>query len=190
MRSIFLFITLLISFFLFTSSLKAREKWILDKELSTINFKLAILFANNVFGEFKKIESLIEIDTQTRKQNKAIISVSLESLDMNYKKYKNLLLGNIFFDSKTYPIALIDTKKFSYVDEKKLNLNVELTIKGTTNTVPLELEINHLTEDLVQIKGLLYFSRTDFKIGTGNWSSTAILKDKAYITANLFLFKE
>jgi len=109
---------------------------------------------------------------------------------MNYKKYKNLLLGNIFFDSKTYPIALIDTKKFSYVDEKKLNLNVELTIKGTTNTVPLELEINHLTEDLVQIKGLLYFSRTDFKIGTGNWSSTAILKDKAYITANLFLFKE
>ena len=55
--------------------------------------------------------------------------------------------------------------------------------------MPLELEINHLTEDLVQIKGLLYFSRTDFKIGTGKWDTTSILKDKIIIKTNLFLFK-
>ena len=48
----------------------------------------------------------------------------------------------------------------------------------------------HLAEELVQIIGTLNFSRTAYQIGIGKWSSTAILKDKAKITTNLFLFKE
>ena len=109
---------------------------------------------------------------------------------MNYKKYKPLLLSMIFFNAKEYPLALVDTKKFSYKNQNKLKFDVELNIKGIVNYVPLELEILHLTEELVQIKGRLSFSRNSFEIGTGKWSSTKILKDKALIETNLFLFKE
>ena len=49
--------------------------------------------------------------------------------------------------------------------------------------------LNHLKE-LVQIESDLSFSRTFFNIGTGKWSNTSILKDKAKIKTNLFLFKE
>ena len=74
--------------------------------------------------------------------------------------------------------------------KKKINFDVELSIKGINNKVPIEIEIFHLAEELVQIKAKLLFSRTSFKIGTGKWSSTSILKDKASIKTNLFLFKE
>ena len=109
---------------------------------------------------------------------------------MNYNKYRNLLLSNIFFDVKQFPKALVDTRKFSYQNQNILNLNVEFTIKGTTNSVPLTLEVISLAKELVQIKGQVKFSRTAFKIGIGKWKNTFILKDNARIDINLFLFKE
>lgn len=167
-----------------------KEIWILDKELSTIKFELPILFANNVKGEFRKIDGLIEIDTNNKENNKAIFSVETHSVNMNYKKYKDLLLSEIFFDSKKNPLALVDTKKFSYKNESEITLEIELTIKGISKIVPLQLTINHLAEDLVQIKGKLFFLRSSFNVGTGKWSSTAILRDKAIIETDIFLFKE
>ena len=190
MQFFFLFKLLIIIFFFLPFNVKAKETWIIDESLSIIKFELPILFANNVKGQFNKIKGLIEIDIDEKKNNKAIISVSINSIELNYEKYKKLILSNIFFNSDKYPIGLIDTKKFSYKRENKLILNVELNIKGTSKIIPLELEIIHLADELVQIKGKLNFSRTDFKIGTGTWSSTAILKDKVLIKANLFLFKK
>jgi len=168
----------------------AKDKWILDKNISTIKFELPVLFLNNVKGEFLNFDGLIEIDLQNHTNNKAIFSANLDSIEMNYTKYKNLLLGDIFFDVKKFPITLVDTKKFSFNAEKEINLEVELTIKGITKLVPLKLEIYFLADELIQIKGHLIFSRTAFNLGTGRWSSTAILRDKASIETNLFLFKE
>ncbi len=168
----------------------AKEKWILDKEISEITFEVPVLLAENVMGKFNTIDGFVEIDTLDQKNNKAILSVNINSLEMNYKKYKNLILSDIFFNSDKYPIGVIDTKKFAYNNEEKLNLDIELTIKGITRLVNTELLVIKLTNDLVQIKSELKFSRNDFNIGTGNWKNTTILKDKIKINSNIFLFKE
>ena len=185
-----LFKIILLIYIFFSSSLLSNEIWLLDKNLSTIEFELPVLFSNNVKGSFKDIEGLIEIDLNKKINNKAIFSITINSIELNYKKYRKLILGDIFFQSSKYPLALVDTKKFSYKDEKKINLNVDLTIKNITETVPLKLEINHLAEELVQIKSKLIFSRTAFKIGINNWASTIILGDKVIIKTNFFLFKK
>ena len=174
----------------FSSYSIAKERWILDNKISEITFEVPVLFAENVMGKFNTIDGFVEIDTLDKKNNKAILSVNINSLEMNYKKYKNLILSDIFFNSDKYPIGVIDTKKFSYNNEEKLNLDIELTIKGTTRVVNAELLVIKLTNDLVQIKSELKFSRNDFNIGTGNWKNTTILKDKIKINSNIFLFKE
>ena len=168
----------------------AKERWILDKKISEITFEVPVLLAKNVMGKFNTFDGFVEIDTLDQKNNKAILSVNINSLEMNYKKYKNLILSDIFFNSDKYPIGVIDTKKFSYNNEEKLNLDIELTIKGITRLVNTELLVIRLTNDLVQIKSELKFSRNDFNIGTGNWKNTTILKDKIKINSNIFLFKE
>ena len=153
-----------ISFFLFllifTLNLKAKENWVLDRNLSSIEFELPVLLLKNVKGKFTDIEGLVEIDIDSKKNNKAIFSVSIKSIDMNYKKYKDLLLSKIFFNTEKHPIALIDTNKFSYNDEKTLELNVQLTIKGRTNIVPLKLEIKHFIH---QIRALIMNVKNFFK---------------------------
>ena len=162
----------------------------MDKNLSSISFELPIFLMKNVKGTFNNIDGYIEIDLENKKNNKAIFSVEIESIKMNYEKYKPLLMSKIFFNQKLYPITLIDTKKFSYQNENELIINVEITIKDQSKLLPIKITINHLAEKIVQLECELYFSRTDFNIGTGKWSTTAILKDKVKINANIFLFKE
>ena len=177
-------------YFFFTSFVSASERWILDKNLSTIEFELPVFLAKNVKGNFKNIEGFVELDVDNKINNKAIFSVEIKDLDMNYIKYKDLLLGKIFFDAVKYPKGVIDTKKFSYSNEKEIKLEVELTIKGKSEIVPLIINVKRLADELVQIKSELTFSRTKFEIGIGQWSNTSILKDKVKIKTNLFLFKE
>ena len=190
MNFFFIFLFFLTINFSLSTKVISKESWLLDKNLSSIEFQLPVLFANNVQGKFEEINGIIEIDLANKENNKAIFSVKINSINMNYKKYKNLLLSDIFFDSYNFPVALVDTKKFSYKNENEFSLEVELTIKGKTEIVPLDIEIIHLANELIQIKTDLDFSRTLFNIGTGKWKSTAILKDKGVIKTNLFLFKQ
>ena len=184
------FFFIILSLLIFPSLLYASEKWILDKTISTIEFELPVLFAKNVQGKFNSFTGFVELDLNTKKNNKAIFAVDINDIDMNYSTYKELLLSNIFFDLNQFPKAVVDTKKFSYTNEKEIILNVELTLKGKSEIVPLKIFITRLAEELVQIQSELIFSRTNFKIGIGRWSNTTILKDKVKLKTNLFLFRE
>tara|TARA_B100000131_G_C17839629_1_gene501220 strand:+ start:76 stop:648 length:573 start_codon:yes stop_codon:yes gene_type:complete len=184
---IFLFFLLL---FIFPNFTQGSERWVLDKSLSTVEFELPVLFAKNVKGKFNTIEGFIELDLNQKENNKAIFYVEVNDVDINYIKYKDLLLSNIFFDAGQFPKAVVDTKKFSYVNETELVIDVELTIKGKSELIPLKINVKRLAEELVQIQTELIFSRTAFKIGIGNWKNTSILKDKVKLSTNLFLFKE
>ncbi len=168
----------------------AKEKWAIDKNISKISFEVPVLFATNVIGEFKNFDGFVEIDIDGKKNNKAILSVQLASIKINYEKYKDLLLSPIFFDQNNYPLAVLDTKKFSYSEEKELKLDVELTIKGLSKNAKTKLKINRLTSDIVQIEGELEFKRNDFNIGIDKWKNTTILKNEIKIKTNLFLIKE
>ena len=168
----------------------AAERWILDNSLSTIEFELPVLFVKNVRGSFNTIDGFVELDLSQKENNKAIFYVEVNDLDMNYIKYKDLLLSNVFFDAQQFPKAVVDTKKFSYVNETEFSMDVELTIKGKSAIVPLVINVKRLAEELVQIQSELIFSRTAFEIGIGNWKNTTILKDKVKLSTNLFLFRE
>ena len=179
--------------FLFISSSNityASERWVLDKSLSTVEFELPVLFAKNVKGRFNTIEGFVELDLDQKENNKAIFYVEVNDIEMNYIKYKDLLLSNVFFDIQQFPKAVVDTKKFSYKNESEIELDVELTIKGKSEIVPLLIKVKRLAEELVQIQSELTFSRTAFEIGIGNWKNTSILRDKVKLTINLFLFRE
>ena len=168
----------------------AKEKWVIDKDISKITFEVPVLFASDVKGEFKNIDGFVEIDLENKKNNKALVSADIQSIEINYSKYRDLLLSPIFFDLSNFPLALLDTKKFSYENQDELTLDIELTIKGISKMTETKITIKKLTNDIVQILGSLKFSRNDFNIGNGNWKNTTILKDNVKIDANIFLIKD
>ena len=186
----FKFLLIFIYFIIQPTLTLASERWILDTSLSTVEFELPVLFAKNVKGKFNTIEGFVELDITEKDNNKAIFSVQINDIDMNYIKYKDLLLSNIFFDAENFPKAVVDTKKFSYVNDTEIEFEIELTIKGRNAMVPLTVYVSRLAEELVQIQTEMIFSRTAFNIGIEKWKNTSILKDKVKLQTNLFLFKE
>ncbi len=181
----------LLFIFLFCKQSFAIDLWNIDKNISSLEFEVPVLFAKNVIGKFNTFDGFVSLDLANQNNNKALLSVSIESLELNYKKYKDLVLSEVFFDAKNFPLGLIDTNnfKFNYQDNK-INLVGELTIKGKSQRLPFDIEIIRLASELVQVKSEISFSRNYFEIGTGNWKNTTILKDEIKIRANIFLFKE
>ena len=185
----FIFCTVLI--LLYSSKIIAKNTWILDKELSEITFELPVLLANKIRGQFTKFDGSVVIDQENKENNRALFSIQINSMNLNYDKYKELLLSNVFFDEANFPIIIIDTKKFNILDNSNtLQINAELQIKDIVHIIPLMIEINHLSNDWVQIKTDFKFSRTAYELGKGSWSSTLILRDKIRLKANLFLNRE
>ncbi len=127
-------------FFCISNQVFAYEKWVIDKDISSVKFEVGVLFASNVEGEFKGIDGFVEIDLKEQINNKALISVDIKSIDLNYKKYKNLILSDVFFDVDQFPIGVLDTKKFNYKNEEDFKLDIELTIKGTSKIIPVNLK--------------------------------------------------
>ena len=184
--SVFIFFyTILISKFLI-----AAETWVVDNKISEISFEVPVLFASNVEGKFIDFDGLVQIDINENQDNKAIFYVSINSIEINYKKYRNLLLGPIFFDSINFPLSVLDTKNFQYKNNDDNVLDVELTIKNESKNLPINLKIIELTNDLVQVKGELFFNRSDFNIGIDKWRNTTFLKDKVRLFFNIFLIKD
>ena len=175
---------------LHTKNIEA-DIWILDTELSEIKFELPILLAKNVNGQFTKFDGSIVIDPKNKENNRALFFVNINSIELNYKKQKKLLLSDIFFDEINFPIAVIDTKKFNIPEDSNyLLINSELQIKNFINVIPLKIYIVHLANGWVQVKANLKFSRKKFELGKNAWSSTVIVKDKILLKANLFLYKK
>ena len=177
--------------FLFCKQSIANDLWSIDKNISSIEFEVPVLFAKNVEGKFNMFDGFVSLDLSNQNNNKALINVTIDSLDLNYKRYKNLVLSEIFFDVKKFPFGLIDTNNFKFIyGDNKISLIGELTIKGKSQKIPIDIEVIKLASELVQVKSEMSFSRNKFNIGSGNWQNTSILKDEIKIKANIFLFKE
>ena len=177
--------------FLYAKQSAANDLWTIDKNISSIEFEVPVLFAKNVTGKFNTFDGFVSLDLSNQSNNKALINVGIDSLDLNYKRYKDLVLSEIFFDAKKFPLGLIDTNNFKFnYEDNKINLIGDLTIKGKSQNIPIDIEVIKLASELVQVKSEISFSRNDFEIGIGNWKNTTILKDKIKIKANIFLFKE
>ena len=186
----FKFFLIILYFIIQPTLTSASERWILDTSLSTVEFELPVLFAKNIKGKFNSIDGFVELDLTKKENNKAVFAVQINDIDMNYIKYKDLLLSKIFFDAENFPKAVVDTKKFSYVNDTEIELEIELSIKGRNAMVPLKVYVSRLAEELVHIQTEMIFSRTAFNIGIEKWQNTSILKDKVKLQTNLFLFKE
>jgi len=177
--------------FLYCKQSVANDLWTIDKNISSIEFEVPVLFAKNVSGKFNTFDGFVSLDLSNENNNKALINVNIGSLDLNYKRYKDLVLSEVFFDAKKFPLGIIDTNNFKFnYEDNKINIIGELTIKGKSQKIPLDIEFIKLASELVQVKSKISFSRNDFEIGTGNWKNTTILKNKIKIRANIFLFKE
>lgn len=164
--------------------------WNLDSTHSELTFKVKHLMISNVKGEFTKFNATIEGDTF--ENSKITATVDAASVFTNNADRDGHLKSADFFEVETYPSLKFESTSITKEDEGEYTLIGELTIKGTTKTVELDVEFGGYMKDPYgnqkagfSIEGKI--NRKDFGL---NWNAAletggVLVSDDVKITAEV-----
>jgi len=122
-------------------------KWVLDPMHSEVQFKVKHLVISTVSGFFKSFEG--ELDTENDDFSDASISFSLDidSIDTNQSQRDEHLKSAEFFDAAQYPKITFKSTSFTKSGDDEYKLAGDLTIKGETKPVTLDVEFGGAATD-------------------------------------------
>lgn len=125
----------------------AKTKWLIDATHSEIGFRVKHLMITNVYGSFSEYE--VEVLTEKEDFNMAQIHATIKagSVSTNNTQRDQHLRNSDFFDIQQYPEINFASERFEQIDDDQFILRGDLTIKGVTNSVSLNVEYSGTTID-------------------------------------------
>jgi polyisoprenoid-binding protein YceI len=125
----------------------ATTKWAVDALHSELGFKIRHLMIANVSGIFQKFN--IEVVTAGHDFSTARIEakVDMSSINTHNEQRDEHLRNSHFFETEKYPELIFRSVKIEKVDDETFNLYGDLTMKGITKTVKLQVEHSSVTKD-------------------------------------------
>ncbi len=149
----------------------SQGKWMVDKGHAKLSFSIVHLAISEVDGGFKKFDASI---TATREDfSDAVFELTAEvaSLSTDNQMRDNDLMKPNNFDVVQFPTMSYKSTGIRKTGEKSYQLTGDLTLKGTTKPVTLELihlgsTTNRQGKKLAGFKVNGIIKRTDFGVGT------------------------
>ncbi len=122
-------------------------KWKLDPTHSEIQFKVKHLMITTVTGYFKKFDLVVETDNDNFSTAKNIIfTADIDSIDTNNEQRDTHLKSADFFDASTHTQLKFAGKNYEVIG-KEAKLQGDLTIKGITKPIRLQVEFGGIVVD-------------------------------------------
>jgi len=114
--------------------------WKLDPAHTGVHFKVRHLMVSNVRGEFEKVSGKIVYDEQDISRSSAEITIDAASINTRVAKRDDHLRSADFLDVAKHPHLVFRSTKVEKAGAGKLRMTGDLTIRGVTREVVLEIE--------------------------------------------------
>ena len=124
------------------------SKWIIDPSHSEVQFKVKHLVISTVTGSFKEYEGEAESTTDDFTDAKATFSATVNSIETNAAQRDEHLKSPDFFDAANHPKINFVSTSLLKKSGSDYTLKGDLTIKGKTNQVELNVEFGGIANDL------------------------------------------
>lgn len=112
----------------------------LDPFHSTIQFKVKHLMITNVTGVFEKFKGSVIIDEKDISKSKVDVSIDMASLNTSIARRDEHLRSADFFDVAKFPTMTFVSTTVEKAGVDKLKVTGNLTIKGITRPVILNVD--------------------------------------------------
>jgi polyisoprenoid-binding protein YceI len=119
--------------------------WTADPAHSHVGFTVRHMVVSKVRGSFDKFDAKLDI-AEDPLQSTVEATIELASINTNDEGRDGHVKGGDFFDIEQYPTMTFRSTGIR-PDGSDYLLDGELTIKGVTKPVTLELEFNGVTQD-------------------------------------------
>jgi polyisoprenoid-binding protein YceI len=123
-----------------TNVTTGTSTYVLDGSHSQAQFKVRHMMISNVTGEFKTINGTFQYNPNDPKLNHVDITIDAASIDTRDTNRDTHLKSADFFDVENYPNLTFSSKKFEKSGEGEYKVTGDLTIRGITNEVILNVE--------------------------------------------------
>ncbi|QEC44807.1 YceI family protein [Pseudobacter ginsenosidimutans] len=125
----------------------ANTKWTLDPLHSELGFKIKHLMITNVSGSIKNFN--IEMDTKEEDFATAQVRLTADiaSISTNNEQRDAHLRNGDFFDTDNHPQMEFRSTKVEDKGDENFTLVGELTLKGVSKPVRLDVEYSGVTKD-------------------------------------------
>ena len=132
-----------------TATLTNKTKWGIDPAHSEIAFKAKHLMITNIKGVFKEFDAGIYITDEDFITSGIDFRMNPASVDTGNEKRDEHLKGQDFFDVENYKMITFTGNKFKKANKNgNYTLYGDLTIKGITKQIKLDVEFEGLMTDL------------------------------------------
>ncbi len=114
--------------------------WELDLAHTGIGFKVRHLMVSSVRGDFGKFSGSIVYDEKDIAKSGARITIDAASIDTRVAKRDEHLRSPDFLDAANHPAITFQSKRVEKAGEGKLKMVGDLTLRGVTKEVVLDVE--------------------------------------------------
>jgi len=132
---------------LFTLTINAQTKWIIDKAHSKVQFTVTHLVISEVTGNFKSYDGNITATKDDFSDAKIDFTVDINSINTDNEQRDNHLKSDDFFNAEKFPKMTFKGKSFKKVGDNKFQLTGDLTIRDVTKEVTLDVVHNGTVKD-------------------------------------------
>jgi len=150
---------------------QAAEYTDVNRTASQISFTYKQL-GQRVYGTFGDFEGTLSFDTQKPESGHALLKIQLASIDAGSPDANDELQRASWFDTATYPVGVYESTAVKALGDNRFNISGNLTIKGTTRPVAVNVVLKEL-DGIGVFDGEFILRRGDFRIGEGEWPATA-----------------
>lgn len=126
--------------FVFTVHLASAAEWVVDNSHSNVSFNVSHMVISDVTGKFD--EFMISANSKKDDFSDAKINVTIEinSINTENEKRDGHLKSPDFFDAASHPKMTFVSKSIKKVGKGSFKLTGDLTIRGKTKTVTLDVK--------------------------------------------------
>ena len=114
--------------------------WKIDSAHTNADFSVRHLMISNVKGHFSKVSGNVDYDGKDLKSLKIDAAIEVASVETGEKGRDEHLKGADFFDAAKFPTMTFKSKKVKSAGKGKFTVTGDLTIKGVTKEVTLDVE--------------------------------------------------
>lgn len=116
------------------------NEWRIDTAHSAAGFSVRHMMVSTVRGQLGPISGVIEYDGQDVRSVKADVSIDVKELSTRNERRDNHLRTADFFDAESHPAITFKSKRVEPGPAGQFKLIGDLTIRGTTKEVALDVE--------------------------------------------------
>lgn len=119
----------------------------LDPAHTSIGFVARHAMVTKVRGKFEDFEAKVVVDTDSPENSSATATIKTVSINTGDANRDGHVKGEDFFATEQFPEMTFNATSFDIKDESKGTVTGDLSLKGTTKPVTLDVEIFGVEED-------------------------------------------